>query len=175
MFLQIGLEDVSLDDQGDYQCMVGKLEEGELVKSEKIISVSVAMQASLEFGGDIAEIEEKWMVLEDEEITFSCHGNGGSPPAEVLGFIGSEEEINEDEDAPLDESTSDEVTNGDDERLLDVSKVFSFIPTRDDCGKYLKCASKQMNDDGELLFEDVPSLSKQVCITFSQNYHHSHT
>ena len=131
-------------------------------KSVKLFNVDVAMPASIEFGGDIADVEDSWMLLEDEEVTFSCHGNGGTPAAEISGFIGSEEEINEDEDDVLDENSSEEEANFDDDRLMDASKEFIFTPSRDDCGKYLKCSAKQVNGDGDLLFDEVPQISKKV-------------
>merc|ERR1712042_416010 len=140
-------------------------------KSIKLFNVDVAMPASIEFGGDIVDAEEKWMLVEDEEVTFSCHGNGGTPAAEIFGFIGSEEEINEDEDDSLDENSSEEGANSDDERLLDASKEFSFTPSRDDCGKYLKCSAKQVNGDGDLLFEEVPQVSKQIMVVFPPKAH----
>jgi len=167
----LGLEDVTLEDIGEYKCMTGKLEGGEVLQSVKLINVEVAMPASIEFGGDIADVEEKWMLIEDEEVTFSCHGNGGSPAAEVLGFVGSDEEVNEDEDDALDESMFEELANGDDERLIDITKEFTFTPSRDDCGKYLKCSAKQVNGDGELLIEDVPQIFRQIMVVFPPQPH----
>ena len=32
--------------------------------------------------------------------------------------------------------------------------TFAFVPTREDCGKYLKCVAIHENDDGEVLFDE---------------------
>ena len=154
--------------------MVGKIEDSELVSSDKLVNVVVAMPANVEFGGAIAEVEEKWMLLENEEVTFSCHGNGGTPAAEVFGFLGSDEAINEDDDIALDEASFEELTNFDDERLIDITKEFTFAPSREDCGKYLKCFARQSNDDGDLVFEDVPEISMQVKYRFIDVYNLVH-
>merc|ERR1712123_136232 len=127
----LGLEDVTLEDIGEYKCMTGKLEGGEVLQSVNLINVEVAMPASIEFGGDIADVEEKWMLIEDDA---------------------------------LDESMFEELANGDDERLIDITKEFTFTPSRDDCGKYLKCSAKQVNGDGELLIEDVPQIFRKIMV-----------
>jgi len=165
------LEDIALDDIGEYTCMSAKIDGIEVQKSVKLFNVDVAMPASIEFGGDIADVEENWMLLEDEEVTFSCHGKGGTPAAEISGFIGSEEEINEDEDEALDENSSEEEANFDDDRLMDASKEFTFTPSRDNCGQYLKCSAKQFNGDGDLLFEDIPQISKKIMVVFPPKPH----
>lgn len=162
----LGLEDITLDDQGEFTCMVGIIEDSDLVKVDHLFTVAVAVPGNVEFGGDITEADDMWMILQDEEVTFSCHGNGGTPAAEVLGFLGSDEAINEDEDDALDEASLEELENPDDERLIDITKEFTFTPSRDDCGKYLKCSAKQFNDDGELVFEDVPEISKKIMVVF---------
>merc|ERR1711970_387090 len=63
------LEDITLDDIGEYTCMSAKIDGIDVQKSVKLFNVDVAMPASIEFGGDIADVEETWMLLEDEEVT----------------------------------------------------------------------------------------------------------
>ena len=127
----------------------------------------MAVSSSLEFGGDITHAMEKWMVLEEEEVTFECIARAGRPAAEVTGYVGVKEEVVEEEDTALFDVDTQEEEG--DEGLVDVIKTYSFVPSRDDCGKFLKCQSKQLGDDGELLFDEALEVSKQVCRRHKQD------
>ena len=84
-----------------------------------------------------------WMVLEEEEATFTCLARGASPAAELAGFLGEEEQM---DDGP-------ESTEG--EGVWDTETEVSFIPSRADCGKVVRCVATQ-----ELFGEQV--VEKQV-------------
>ena len=76
------LDEVTPEDAGPYQCMLGAIQSSELVKGSQSIAVEVAKEASLQFESS----ESHW--VEGLEITASCSSLGGTPLPEVLAFLG---------------------------------------------------------------------------------------
>ena len=124
------LDEVTPEDAGPYQCMLGAIQSSELVKGSQSIAVEVAREATLQFESS----ETHW--VEGLEVRASCSSLGGTPRPEVLGYLG------EDQLEDFTEEVEEE----------EVKVTFSLTPSREDSGKYLKCSSQQTDGDGRVLF-----------------------
>ena len=60
------MDGVSVGDEGSYQCMIGKVEDGEFIKDTRTISVEVATEADIQFGEDVETSEEAFVILKDQ-------------------------------------------------------------------------------------------------------------
>ena len=134
------LDEVTPEDAGPYQCMLGAIQSSELVKGSQSIAVEVAREASLQFESS----ESHW--VEGLELTASCSSLGGTPLPEVLAFLGGDQ---------LESFTQEEGGEG-------VRLTFSLTPSREDSGKYLKCSSQQTDGEGRVLFSGPQEISKKV-------------
>ena len=101
---QLLMSGVSVEDAGSYQCMIGKVEDGDFIKDTRTISVEVATEADIQFGEDVDTSEEALVMLKDQvikksfhnlamiscfqETTFSCLASGGKPSAEISAQLG---------------------------------------------------------------------------------------
>ena len=119
--------------------MLGAIISTDLVKDIQSVAVSVARKAELQFD---EEPEEPWLLLEGQQVTFSCSALGGTPEPEILAYLGARElwEDGREEDRA----------------------TFSFTPERADTGKFLRCSSQQTDHDGGLLFEGPQEITKEV-------------
>ena len=134
------LKEVTPEDAGPYQCMLGAIQSSELVKGSQSIAVEVAREASLQFESS----ESHW--VEGLELTASCSSLGGTPLPEVLAFLGGDQ---------LESFTQEEEGEG-------VRLTFSLSPSREDSGKYLRCSSQQTDGEGRVLFSGPQEISKKV-------------
>ena len=64
---------VSVEDAGSYQCMIGKVEDGEFIKDTRTIAVEVATEADIQFGEDVDTSEEALVMLKDQVIKKSFY------------------------------------------------------------------------------------------------------
>ena len=133
------LDEVTPEDAGPYQCMLGAIQSSELVKGSQSIAVEVAREASLQFESS----ETHW--VEGMEITASCSALGGTPQPEVLGYLGEDQ---------LEAFTQEEEG--------EVRVTFSLTPSREDSGKDLRCSSQQTDGEGRVLFSRPQEISKKV-------------
>ena len=69
---QLLIEEVSVEDAGSYQCMIGKVEDGEFIKDTRTISVEVATEADIQFGEDVDTSEEAFVMLKDQVKRRKC-------------------------------------------------------------------------------------------------------
>lgn len=139
------LDEITLEDAGLYQCMLGAIVSSDLEKDTKSIMVEVAREASLQFEGSISEAGTDWVLVEGEEVTASCSSVGGTPRPVVLGYLGGD----------LLEADTEEGEE-------DVTVTFSFSPSRADSGKSLLCSSQQTDADSLALFSGPLEISKKV-------------
>lgn len=158
---------MELDDAGTFTCKLLQLGEGnDVTVDSRQIKVEVAVPAAVAFAGDITEVQtEKWRVEEGSTYTVECGGMAGYPAADIAVSLGHGETINQD-DNKLEAEEVDTVENEDDARLLDVLGVFLLTPERSDCGKFIKCEGKQLNEEGELLFGNSVVRHKQIMVVF---------
>jgi len=120
-----------------------------------LVTLQVATPGSIEFGGPIVEEEgEKWMLVEDQEASFQCISRGGNPMPEVTGYL--------DDVEPSDVDTIQNEEDG----TWEVEKEYTFVPSRDDCGKEVKCVVSQLNEDGELIFGEQLEISKKIMVIY---------
>ena len=66
------MEEVSVEDAGSYQCMIGKVEDGEFIKDTRSISLEVATEADIQFGEDVDTSEEAFVMLKDQVKRRKC-------------------------------------------------------------------------------------------------------
>ena len=69
---QLLMDGVSVEDEGSYQCMIGKVEDGEFIKDTRTISVEVATEADIQFGEDVDTSEEAFVMLKDQVKRRNC-------------------------------------------------------------------------------------------------------
>ena len=92
-------------------------------------------------------------------MTFSCSATGGLPKPYLSGYVGSEED-NDDDNIELDVEMNESDEN-------DVNTTFRFTPTMQHCGKYLKCSILQDNDiNGGSLFGGSSTISKKIHVVY---------
>ena len=139
------LDEITLEDAGLYQCMLGAIVASDLVKGSQSMEVEVAREASLQFEGSISEADPDWVLVEGEEVTASCSSLGGTPRPTILGYLGED----------LLEADTEEGEE-------DVTVTFSLSPSRAESGNYLKCSSQQTDGDGLTLFSGPQEISKKV-------------
>ena len=139
------LDEITLEDAGLYQCMLGAIVASDLVKGSQSMEVEVAREASLQFEGSISEADPDWVLVEGEEVTASCSSLGGTPRPTILGYLGDD----------LLEADAEEGEE-------DVTVTFSISPGRADSGKYLRCSSQQTQSDILALFSGAQEISKKV-------------
>ena len=77
----------------------------------------------------------------------------------MVAYLGPHEDPNDEEDVELEVVESREGFS-----------TFAFVPTREDCGKYLKCVAIHENDDGEVLFDEFLATVDTVRIDNYENY-----
>ena len=70
---QLLMSGVSVEDAGSYQCMIGKVEDGEFIKDTRTISVEVATEADIKFGEEVDTDEEALVMLKDQVIKKSFY------------------------------------------------------------------------------------------------------
>ena len=63
------LDSVSVADSGDYQCMFGDIVDSKMESSTQGVTLSVARQASLQFGDEVGA-GDSWMLLKDQVRTW---------------------------------------------------------------------------------------------------------
>ena len=63
--LQLVLDSVGVADAGDYQCMFGDIVDSQMTSDTREVSLSVARQASLQFGEEVGA-GDSWVLLKDE-------------------------------------------------------------------------------------------------------------
>ena len=158
--------------EASYQCIIGKVEDGEFIKDTRTISVEVATEADLQFGEDVDTSEEAVVMIKDQvtmeklkskgltddcfllpqETTFSCSASGGKPRAEITAQLGEEPG---DEDLELELDT---------EEGEDTEQTASFLitPAREDGGKFIRCSALQTGLQGEELFRGTQTISQKV-------------
>ena len=141
---RLEVEAVGVEDGGEYQCVVGVMEGTTFHQAEAAMVVQVAQQASLELGG-VGE-EEVWTLQADQPAQFSCGAEGGVPAAQVSALLGPQEQ--------LDTWADTELGGG--------AGQFSLTPTREDCGKYVKCKAQQVDDNGDVFFGGPQLMFKKV-------------
>ena len=62
---QLVLDSVIVSDAGDYQCMFGDIVDSQMESSTSEVSLSVARQASLQFGEEVGT-GDSWVLLKDQ-------------------------------------------------------------------------------------------------------------
>ena len=139
------LDEITLEDAGLYQCMLGAIVSSDLEKDTRSILVEVAREASLQFEGSISDSDSDWVLVEGEEVTASCSSLGGTPRPTILGYLGED---------LLEADTEEGEVN--------VTVTFSLSPSRVDSGKYLRCSSQQTQSESLTLFSGPQEISKKV-------------
>merc|ERR1719402_847086 len=103
----IAVDGAGLDDEGEFSCQfLYSTDDPPLVS--QAMAVSVAVEAGLAFGGEVAESGDSWMVRDGQEYQVECRAAGGKPEPVVEAFVGEEQ---------LQASEVEAVENGDEPRL----------------------------------------------------------
>lgn len=147
-------------DSGAYACTL-TVSDAELLVARSTTEVDIVVPSEVHFGEDMNGVDV-YPVTMMEAFVVECHANGGFPHSEVVAYLGEEE-------GPIDDGVDEALmaTEGaftleeNEDGTANVAQYFTYVPHMSDCGKYLKCASSQTGEDGEIIFDIADYYSTQ--------------
>lgn len=142
-----------LNDIGNYTCILSIFTDEGVFTDTAHVAVDVAVESLASFGGHFAASEDNSVMVDaDQEVEVECSATGGYPTANVRAFFGpNKDEINDVADGGSDvelEFVEEELIASDEDETTSVSRKFTMVPSRDDCGKYVKCIAEQLDSNG---------------------------
>ena len=174
----IMLESVDrLLDAGTYNCKLinpppadsGDSSRPDVVEATMV--VDVVSPAGLHFGAEMIEAAagDSWAVKSQEAFVVECHATGAYPQAEMVAYLGSEDgPIDEENDEPLMLTEGATSLTENDDGSFDLVQFYTHIPHMSDCGKFVKCAARQVSSDGEeaLVGLDETVITQRIRVEF---------
>ena len=154
-------------DMGDYKCSIVRMgDDNQAETVTGVMNVDIAMPASVRFESTFAA-EEVISVKEGEMALVECHAKGGYPDPEVQVAMGLEEGVIDVENDVLlaeTEGIADSRAMMDD-GTVDLIKLYTFMPTAEDTGKFIKCEAVQYDSEDNLIF-DSNMQSREIMVTY---------